>query len=286
MSISFGHICPIPHLEDFVKGRKFHLVLAHLIEQSEDYTSFYRQESENGATIIMDNSAYEMFYQGKEMFPADKLLELATKVKADYIVLPDYPNEPMIKTIHAAKEYAPIFKEAGFKTFFVPQSQSGMIYDLCSSLFLAFNNNKDPSGTPFADYVGLSCIGVPNGYGVLNQRIGRYLARSRFLEWELVSVIIKTMRDSGIKIHFLGMSDGPREISLVRRFAHLIDSWDSSTAIWHGLNGIHYDSSPTGLINGKISEPVDFFKKFDSNVFGIVKRNMEYIDRKCVEVVI
>ena len=62
------------------------------------------------------------------------------------------------------------------------------------------------------------------------------------------------------KIHFLGMLDGPYEIVLMgyNGYDECIDTWDSSAAVWYGLNGIRFDSSPTGTINGKFEKEVDF----------------------------
>jgi hypothetical protein len=79
---------------------------------------------------------------------------------------------------------------------------------------------------------------------------------------------------NGKKIHFLGMVDGPNEISLVRDFH--IDTWDSSAAVWAGLNGIQFDGSPTGLINGKFEKHVDFTSHFKDT--SIAEANMKVID--------
>lgn len=77
-------IPPIANLE-MARGRKYHLVLAHLVEQSQYYQDFYRRESENGSCVILDNSAHEMQH-GQ---PIIKLLSLAPLVGASEIVIPD-----------------------------------------------------------------------------------------------------------------------------------------------------------------------------------------------------
>ena len=100
----FCHIAPTPHL-DLTDGRSVHLVLAHLIETDDNYVNFYLEQKEKyGCTIIMDNSAFEMFKQDKPMYPAYKLITMAEKIKTDYIVMSDYPGERAEKTIEAAKE--------------------------------------------------------------------------------------------------------------------------------------------------------------------------------------
>ena len=54
------------------------------------------------------------------------------------------------------------------------------------------------------------------------------------------------------------MVDGPNEITLLSKWSEFIASWDSSAAVWAGLNNVRFDNSPTGLINGKFEKEVDF----------------------------
>jgi len=131
---SFCHIAPIPHL-DIVAGAPAHLTLAHLVETSEEYTNFYINEKKNGSTIILDNSAFEMYKQGRPMYDSVQLVAMAQRIGADYVVMSDYPNEKGAKTINAASVMAPILKEKGFGTFFCPQSKIGDPEDL----FVSFN---------------------------------------------------------------------------------------------------------------------------------------------------
>jgi len=86
--------------------------------------------------------------------------------------------------------------------------------------------------------------------------------------------LLQLAAQNGKKIHFLGMVDGPNEISLVRDFH--IDTWDSSAGVWAGLNGIPFDQSPTGLGNGKFEKHVDFEASFEDT--SMAKNNMNYID--------
>ena len=64
----------------------------------------------------------------------------------------------------------------------------------------------------------------------------------------------------------LGMTDGPNEIELLEPFHKFIYSWDSSAAIWLGLNGKQFDNSPTGLSDGKFEKEVDFSYSIDDNI--------------------
>jgi len=99
-----------------------HLVLAHLVDTDEEYADFYASRDE---FKIMDNGAFEL---GESYDPA-KLIELGNKCEADAIVLPDYPFQPASKTVGASSVLIDPVKDAGFKTMFVPQSETGDIED-------------------------------------------------------------------------------------------------------------------------------------------------------------
>lgn len=254
---NFCHIAPTDFLGEFVDGRPFHLLLAHLVEEDPEYTKwYYEHKQRNPETVyILDNSAFEMYKQGRPMYPSDKLIEMGQQVEADYIVLSDYPGEPSSKTIEAAVKLAPLFREAGFGTFFVPQSKVGDFQDLLDAYSWAVGDE----GSQYVDYIGVSILGVPNGYGVeRNNKLQRFNSRWAFMRTLFRVGILDQMRDNGQKLHFLGMVDGPSEVELVEAFLPYIDTWDSSAAVWAGLNGVSFDGSPTGLVNGKFEKEVDF----------------------------
>jgi hypothetical protein len=277
MSIKFCHIAPTKHL-NLVAKRPVHLALAHLVEQDASYVDFYLdQKQRHNCKIILDNSAFEMYKQGRPMYPSDKLIEMGTRINADYVVMTDYPAEAGEKTIESAKKLAPIFHDAGFKTFYVPQSEIGDVKDLIKSFQWAVDNPN------LVDYIGVSILAAPNAYGVeRGNKLQRFNSRLRLMYEMRESMIFKSYKKQEQKVHFLGMMDGPNEIMYMSPFGEYIDTWDSSAAVWTGLNGIEFDKTPTGLINGKYEEEVDFnFITEDLNKIELAQTNMEYIDRLC-----
>ena len=264
--MKFCHIAPVAHL-DLVKDRSAHLTLAHLIDEGhQDYIDFYKNQKFD--INIMDNSAFELYKAQLPMFDPQKLVGLAQQVNATHIVLPDHPSHPSMVGIDDAKRYAPIFKEAGFGTFFVPQSDVLDLEDLITSFAWA-------ASSPLIDYIGISILAVPNAYGCeQNNPLQRFVSRWRFMNELYDRNLLQLASQNGKKIHFLGMVDGPMEIPLVRDFH--IDTWDSSAGVWAGLNGIAFDHSPTGLINGKFEKHVDFTSSFDDTT--IAQSNMRVID--------
>lgn len=278
--MEFCHIGPSPMMDKVIqKNRTTYLTLAHIIEEgNEDYINFYLGErreaelSDKTFVNIMDNSAFELYKAQLPMFQPEKLVDLATKIKATHIVLPDTPAHPSMVTIDDARRYAPVFKEAGFKTFFVPQSDIGDLEDLITAFAWA-------ASSPLIDYIGISILAVPNAYNCeRDNKLQRFTSRWRFMNELYDRNLLALAKHNGKKIHFLGMVDGPNEISLVRDFD--IDTWDSSAGIWAGLNGVAFDNSPTGLFDGKFEKHVDFnFETEDNALINLAQQNVEYIDR-------
>lgn len=259
MPFDFCHIVPTAHLEQ-VAGRNHHLTLAHLVEENEKYVQFYVNEKNKNPNMIniMDNSAFEMVKQGKPFYPSDKLIEMGRKVNADYVVLSDYPAEPWTKTMYAAENLIPQFKAAGLGTFYVPQAEIGDISGLINSFIFAATHED-------IDYIAISILSAPNAFGVeRGNKLQRFLSRYQLCKLLADHVVIDGVgywdyiREVGKKIHFLGMVDGPREIELIQNLHIPITTWDSSAAVWAGLHNINFDSSPTGLIDGKFEKEVDF----------------------------
>ena len=273
--IDFCHISPTGYLPGFTHSNGAHLLLAHLVEEDEEYRNYYAN-LDDGNYKIMDNSAFEMYKQGREMYSTDDLLPMAELCKADMIVMSDYPGRPAQCTINAALETGPVYKEAGYATFFVPQSEIGDYEDYMYGMKWALNSE-------LVDRIGLSILGCPNAFGVeKDNRLQRYLSR-----WK----ILRDMEDRGWldieeahkKFHCLGMVDGPNEIELLWPYAMNIATWDSSAAVWAGLNKIKFDNSPTGLIDGKFETEVDFSMgpQVEVDIANMVMYNIDYINRLC-----
>ena len=270
----FCHVSPTDYLRPLnIKEYKSHLLLAHLVESDGNYTATYKTAKDSNKTYILDNSAFELYRAGLLMFDATKLIKLGKAVCADYIVLPDYPGESGVKTIEAAQVWAPQFKAAGFRTFFVPQSNIGDLEDYISAFAWA-------ASSPLVDYIGMSILGIPNAYGVDGNDIQRYISRYYMFKTLQERKLIQLAKSNGKKIHCLGMTDGPNEIELLKQWikGEVIDTWDSSAAVWAGIEGFKYDSSPTGLINGKVKSHVDFSRELEEDKLPLIKANMRYID--------
>jgi hypothetical protein len=287
-AINFCHIMPVSYLP-FTRQYSTHLLLAHLVEENEQYRNFYVNLKRENPNVFyhLDNSAFEMFKRGAPMYDSDKLIEMGKKVGADSIVMSDYPKQHWSKTVDSAVRLIPEFKKQGFKTFFCPQSELGDVDGLISSFQWAINNGD-------IDFIGVSILACPIALGVNEVKHGaesrdeayrmqRYLSR-----WAIFDQLDKRGllgSNTSKRFHCLGMTDGPREIALLSKYHQYIFSWDSSSAAWHAINGIDYDNSPTGLRHGKLESEVDFNIAATNSVDVIyrLKYNTSVIDSMCRE---
>lgn len=267
--INFCQIAPTAHLEDFCSRSDVHLLLAHLIETDEEYTDWYAKQTK---LKIMDNSAFEMYKQNRPMYESDKLLTMAERVNADVIVMSDYPGQKSFVTIEAAETLGPIFQAAGYKTFFVPQSEIGDMNDYIAAWEYAVSS-------PYVDYIGVSILGVPNAFGNIEKdnKLQRFLSRAKMMSILKHLGLLGKAELNGKRLHFLGALDGwPGEVQFVKEYWDNIFSWDSSGAVWAGLNDIEYDNSPTGQINGKLELEVDFnYKTTDDSLVTKAHSNID-----------
>lgn len=280
--IKFCHISPTPHLASYTATNGAHLILAHLVEEDESYRNFYAT-LDDGKKKIMDNSAFEMFKQGRPMYDSAKLIDMGKACAADVIVMSDYPKQHWEKTVEAAQAMSDDIHDAGFDTFFVPQSELGDVEGLLKSIDWALENEQH------CDMIGLSILACPIALGVNESSHHGEGARSdayklqRFLSrWKILTMLRdrRLLDDRAWKrFHCLGMVDGPNEIELLREFHRFIYSWDSSAAVWAGMNNIVFDGSPTGLMNGKFEKEVDF--NAHSTYDDKVNQNINYINKLC-----
>jgi hypothetical protein len=172
---------------------------------------------------------------------------------------------------------APELHMEGFETFFVPQSAPGDELDAIAAFQWAANHPE------LVDYIGVSILTAPNAYGVeKGNKMQRFVSRLKLMYTLRDEGILDQIRDNGIKIHLLGMVDGPNEVMYMEPFRQYINTWDSSAAIWAGLNNIQFDNTPTGLRDGKYEEEVDFDMKYNSKVpVDLAQANMYTIDTMC-----
>jgi hypothetical protein len=258
-SPGFGIITPTAYLRRYAAQSHFHLVLAHLIDVDEEYTNFYAQMSDRGDFIIMDNGAFEL----GESYEPSKLIELGRRVKADAVVLPDYPGQDAERTINAAIRLSQQVKDAGFMTFFAPQSRLGATEEWIAAYRWGAEN-------PDIDIIGMSILGIPNAL----PHIPRSYARV---------VMTQLLYDRGVFArdkyhHYLGLNAGPNLELPALIEMQALDSCDSSNPVWAGICGQMYTPmADSFLMTRKIDKHVDFDYPMTSNeyVHSAIQTNID-----------
>ncbi len=247
-SPSFCFIAPTDYLHYVTGATNTHLVLAHLVDKDPVYAEFYKNRSEQGDLVICDNGAYELGHS----YDPNKLIELGRKCGAEVLVLPDYPFEQASKTIAAAVEYIPLFKQAGFKTFFVPQSQRGDLEDWIAGYTWAARH-------PDIDCIGYSILGIPNALPEIEPSYAR-VVMAQILNTRKIYAYDKHS-------HYLGLNAGPGlEIPSLLRMG-VLDTVDSSGPVWAAILGHQYSDDYDSLQAGrKIKMPVQFDLKLTKDL--------------------
>lgn len=240
----FAIISPTAYLEEFSTRSTYHLALAHLVASDEKYAEFYRACSDAGDWVVLDNSVFEF---GTAWDPS-KLVDLALKIKAKTLVLPDYPNQHQDVTIEAAIKYIPIYKAAGLKCFYVPQSLKGDWDGFCQGFLWG-------AMEPSISVIGCSILGFPNALNYLNPAIARVVGAQRLLD---VGHIFKA-RANGKIFHWLGLLNTSIELPNLIRMG-VLDYCDSSNPIWAASNGYSYDTNSDSYLfpTKKLLPHVDF----------------------------
>lgn len=237
---AFCIISPTAYLDVYASQSPRHLALAHLVDKDPTYAQFYKSRSEEGDYVIMDNSAFEL----GESYDPYKLFDLGHKCGADAIVLPDYPLKHFSVTIAAAKQWIPVFKNEGFKTFFVPQSETGDLDGWIRGYEWAAGNDD-------VDIIGMSILGVPNALPHIPAAYARVVMTEALMQRGIFA--------NDKYHHYLGLNAGPAlEIPALLEMGAL-DSCDSSGPVWAGLLGHEYSvNTDSYLPTSKIKAHVQF----------------------------
>lgn len=233
----FCIIAPTAYLDKYASQSSMHLVLAHLVDQNDEYAEWYANRTEYK---IMDNGAFEL----GESYEPSKLIDLAYKCKANAVVLPDYPAQLAQKTIDAATKLGPGVKKAGFDTFFCPQAEIGD-WDEWERAY------RWGSTTNYIDIIGMSILSLPNALPHIPPAYARVVGTELLIRNDVFNF--------DKYHHYLGLNAGPGlEIpSLIKMNA--LDSCDSSNPTWHAILGHEYSKNTDSYLPvKKVHAPVQF----------------------------
>ena len=246
--IKLAHIAPSNYTELGIHESDMNMVLAHVAKDNKEYAQLFRGSDKQ---TLLDNGAFE---NGVPMSVED-MIEIGHKVGADILVLPDYPYKDWREGwSDYVLEGMEAYKQEGFKTMFIPQSLSGDGVGFMSSLHQAIRH-------PLVDYVGLSILGCPNAF----DHLPSHKVREKIIG-EVYELLPKD------KLHILGMLDSVDEIERLVYYEDVINSWDTSAAIWYALNDISVEGRTE-----KFELAVDFDLPVKNFSVSLVLDNINYM---------
>lgn len=262
---AFCFIAPFEYMKDVAElsETNVHLVLAHLVDKHPQYAEFYKKLSDQGHRIICDNGAFELGVP----YDPERLIELGKKVGAHALVLPDYPFERPEKTVDAATKFIPLFKKAGFATFFVPQSERGDWAGWLRAYDWASRNRE-------VDIIGMSILGIPNALNRVHPASARVVCANILQHTNMFA--------TNKWHHWLGSIDIALELPSLLRLG-VVDSTDSSNPVWTALCGHVYNTSGHSFIStAKHRLPeVDFEMAYHRRHLDALTHNIRVVNRIC-----
>lgn len=246
--MKFANIVPIAQLDKYGKLTEYHLVLTHLVQQSEEYTKFMRGRSDAGDFLLMDNSLIEL---GSAMKIID-VIEAAKKCNAHEIVLPDVfqKREETIMAIRQSLEdinhyygYNARHYGYGYRLMAVPQGENEE--DWLECLF-----------TILRQFPHVTTIGIPKVTNTFYTDTD--IGRVRLLDFMDTHKIHRQYPH--IQWHLLGVWSNPIELKHASRFTW-VRGCDSSVGWAISQQGIVLDEEE-GALRPKTAI-IDFFDTKD-----------------------
>ena len=238
-------ITPTPLLNKFAVRSPYHLVLAHEYTTDEAYRQFYKERSEAGDYVMLDNGAYEL----GESIPTRELYHIASDLNPTAIFLPDARFHTK-RTMQLVTEALQFLYGSPWQLIGVPQG------DNLESILECYDWLQRQSGV---DGFGLyEEIGLVAGLG----------NRANFLRH-----LEETDRvDRSKYYHLLGMEE---DMSMIEKLASFdwVSGIDSAKPIVYGLHGIRL--LPDGPEAEYPHRPKGYFEISETQFEDIIVGNIE-----------
>ena len=235
--IKIASIVQTPHLA-LLKSETYQMALAHLLADDRAYRSFYRNQSDCGSFVLMDNGVVET----GEPMPMDDLLRLATEIKASELILPDRIRDregTLDASREAYKTYLQEFHGLGhrLRAMLVPQGETLTDWSMCAY--------------EMARWPGRPTIGLSK-FAPVEQHRGELALTSGG------QILIA----HGSRFHILGCHSTPREIRLTAEsFGASARGVDSGVAAIATQEGIRLAE---GWVRPEV--PLDFGRQVDTDL--------------------
>jgi len=260
--LKVAHIVGINHL-NLVRDKNFHLVLAHLLDESATYRNFYKEVGNEGAFLILDNSAFEL----GEPYPPEEMIKLGNEINASEIMAPEIYQDGR-GTIEVVEEFAAKVKELTNKKWNIIATIHGKTFDdwmNCFKAIISINNITT---------IGLSCRAAEY---FTDLRSSSVTTQRTFNRIGLTHILNKTCVGKFTPLrqyHLLGSTDPVLELTVQTKY-DWIRSIDTSSAFAHGCQGINFGTR--ALATERIGD-IDFNTPHDPHKIKTIVHNMRILD--------
>lgn len=236
---STSHLFVYPELGDM------DMSLSHLILQDEAYAGYYREQSNKGRYVLLDNSAFELEQQGKGLDP-DPVLDAAEITNPSEVIATDVLFKGQ-ETLESTREFIAAMRRRDligrYKVMGVVQGRTQDEWLGCLEGLLSI---------PEINVIGLSKLSVPMSFLGEKESSGN-VARARLECTRKIQKRIDTARvlnravlpfqrlGRDVQVHLLG-ADNWCVYEMRQQVKYpWIRSNDSSCAVWYGSYGDVYD---------------------------------------------
>lgn len=261
----FSLIAPTKLIPKYGNQGDFHLTLSHLLDETPN--EYEKTIKESSLPIYLDNGLFE---NGKSV-PVDELMDHAARLNAVYVFAPDvlFNRDATEKNIDIAqKELQAANKRHNSQTKLAGVVQADNRKDYLEGYEWMVANES-------VSLIGISILAVPKSYekelGAFNVSESRLLALRELKEQKFHK-----------KSHLLGAGNSYIDIAYAARNLPWVDSHDSSSAIWNGVQGHEFNEDFS--INGgktKVHVDFDYDLALDGPTEEMIQNNINIAKKAC-----
>jgi hypothetical protein len=233
--VKISHEVPFCLLSKSLEFNDYDYCLPHLLDQNEEYRTFFNNVKSIGRYIVMDNSLHEL----GEAYNTERLMYWIKEIEPDEFIVPDV-WENYNESVRNAKLWSQIELPEGVTKVAVIQAKDKHEATLCTQVY------KDLGYKKIAYSYGASYYNdvCPHPNKDLGKAIGRYMVIN-----DLIKDKILSPKD---RVHLLGTAS-PIEFGLYKNI-ECIESIDTSNPVMAGIENIFYSQlglpiKPTANMN-------------------------------------
>lgn len=199
-----AQIVPVSCLHE-IADNHYHMCLAHLVAESDEYANFYKMMSERGKFVLMDNGAAE----GSQL-AVPELLKMYERINPTEIVIPDTLCDKD-STLAKAEEFIAAYSDLPYRFMAVPQGQTIEEWCKCASELLH-------------RYPRINSIGISKFLNIAT--------KDPYIRFTAANYVLEVAERIGhpVEVHLLGCDEGPGIVREIQTEVPIVRGCDSAFA--------------------------------------------------------